>query len=210
MPPRQCITIRLTPALDALLSASVGQGSSVSDIVREALEAYLGSRQTTRQTARQTQSTSAATSASATSDTMADEMADIWTAMMSDVSDIRQRLGQLEQRVEELSDSVRQSRTLSDTPETLDVPAPQASDTMSDRPQTPEKSPPSPPPPVLSDVSDIPPFDTRKFVLGPLCKKHHDYYGTGQTLRWVKSHGCPQCDVERTRDKRKALREGPP
>ena len=106
MPPNPRITIRLTPEREALLSASVGQGSSVSDIVREALEAYLGSRQTARQTVRQTQATSAAASASATSDIMADDMSDIWAAMMSDVSDIRQRLGHLEQRVEELSHSI--------------------------------------------------------------------------------------------------------
>jgi Arc/MetJ-type ribon-helix-helix transcriptional regulator len=42
MPSSPRITIRLTPALEALVSARVRQGSSVSDIVRKALEAYLG------------------------------------------------------------------------------------------------------------------------------------------------------------------------
>ena len=128
MPPSPRITIRLTPALEALLSDDVRQGHSVSDIVREALEAYLQARPTARPT---------------------------------------------------------------------DC-------------QTPEEPLPASESVPLSDMSDIPPFDTMKFVLGPLCKKKHQYYGTGQTLRRVKSHGCPQCDVERTRAKRKAKRAGGP
>jgi Arc/MetJ-type ribon-helix-helix transcriptional regulator len=50
MLPGPRITVRLTPALDALVSDRFRQGSNVSDIVREALEAYLGVRQTPRQT----------------------------------------------------------------------------------------------------------------------------------------------------------------
>jgi hypothetical protein len=52
----------------------------------------------------------------------------------------------------------------------------------------------------------VPPFDTSKFVLGKLCPRHHEYHGTGQTLRRVFRHVCPACDVERTREARKAKR----
>jgi Arc/MetJ-type ribon-helix-helix transcriptional regulator len=198
MPPGPRITVRLTPALDALVSDHVRQGTSVSDLVREALEAYLGVRQTPTR------------AASASAPTVADAVADA-------VSDMRERLAYLEQRVQDLSDSVRQSGTLSDTQETIDMPASPVSDTMSDTCQTLAErvSPTESPmlsdthealPATLSDI-DVPPFDTSKFLLGPLCKKKHDYYGTGHTLRRVKSHGCPQCDVERTREQRKAKRD---
>ncbi len=97
------------------MSDRVRQGSSVSDIVREALDAYLGMRQTERQTARPTQGASASASAAATSDTL--------SAMMSDTSDIRERLAHLEQQVEALSACVRQCRMLSDTGGDTSTPA---------------------------------------------------------------------------------------
>src|SRR5262245_21713402 len=209
MSPSQRITIRLTPEIEALVSDRVRQGARVSDIVREALEAYLG--------ARPTQETSASACATSTATTGTDDVSDIWSAMMSDTSDIRQRLGHLEQRVEALSASVRHSRMLSDTPETLDVTAPRTSDTSSDRRQTPRKRVSSPATarlsdtraPSAADLSDtgIPPFDTSKFVLGKLCSRQHDYHGTGKTLRRLFRHVCPACDVERTREARKAKRE---
>ena len=59
--------------------------------------------------------------------------------------------------------------------------------------------------PLLLDA--VPPFDTRKFVLGKLCPRGHEYYGTGQTLRRLFRHVCPACDVERTREARKAKRK---
>jgi hypothetical protein len=188
MPPGPRITVRLTPALDALVSDHVRQGTSVSDLVREALEAYLGVRQTPRQTPTGAVSTSAPP--------VADAVADA-------VSDMRERLAYLEQRVQDLADSVRQSSTLSATTsdecrtlaeQVSSTERPMLSDTHEALPAT------------LSDI-DVPPFDTSKFLLGPLCKKKHDYYGTGHTLRRVKSHGCPQCDVERTRAQRKAKRD---
>src|SRR2546425_74057 len=138
MPSSHRITIRLTPALEALMSDRVRQGSSVSDIVREALEAYLGVRPTARLTERPTQSTSASTSTSAVSGTMSASMSDVLSAMLSDivsnamsdvsasvsdVADIRERLAQLEQRVEALSASVRQSSMLSDMPGDTGTPA---------------------------------------------------------------------------------------
>jgi Arc/MetJ-type ribon-helix-helix transcriptional regulator len=214
MPPSPRITIRLTPALEALVSDRVRQGTSVSDLVREALEAYLG----VRQTPRPTHTTSASASATTASDILADNMSDTMFAVMSDVSDIRERLTQLEQRVEELSASVRHNATMSDTQETLDIPAPQASDILSDTCRTQEERVSSPEPATLSDTressfavlpyTDIPPFDTSKFVLGKLCPRRHEYYGTGKTLRRLFRHVCPACDVERTREARKAKREG--
>ncbi len=135
MPSSHRITIRLTPALEALMSDRVRQGSSVSDIVREALEAYLGVRPTARLTERPTQSTSASASTSVVSGTMSVSMSDVLSAMLSDivsdamsasvsdVADIRERLAQLEQRVEALSASVRQSSMLSDMPGDTGTPA---------------------------------------------------------------------------------------
>jgi Arc/MetJ-type ribon-helix-helix transcriptional regulator len=214
MPPSPRITIRLTPALEALVSDRVRQGTSVSDLVREALEAYLG----VRQTPRPTHTTSASASATAASDTLADNMSDIMSAAISDVSDIRERLVQLEQRVEELSVSVRQSSRLSGTQETLDTLTPRASDKMSDTSRTQVEKVSSIGTAFLSDTressstdlsdTDVPPFDTSKFVLGKLCPRGHEYHGTGKTLRRLFRHVCPACDVERTRAARKAKREG--
>lgn len=36
-------------------------------------------------------------------------------------------------------------------------------------------------------------FDTSKFYLGVLCKKGHDWEGTGQSLRYQSSRGCSIC-----------------
>jgi hypothetical protein len=75
------------------------------------------------------------------------------------------------------------------------------------QPQQPQQPPRTP---LAPADTAIPPFDTSKFVLGKLCPRGHDYYGTGQTLRRVFRHVCPACDVERTREQRKARREGAP
>jgi hypothetical protein len=136
---------------------------------------------------------------------------------MSDVSDIRERLAQLEQRVEELSASVRQNAILSDIQGTLDMSALQVSENVSDSRLTQKKRISSIEPTTLFDTressfavlsdTDVPPFDTSRFVLGKLCPRGHEYYGTGKTLRRLFRHVCPACDVERTRAARKAKRE---
>jgi Arc/MetJ-type ribon-helix-helix transcriptional regulator len=213
MPPSPRITIRLTPALEALVFDRVRQGTSVSDLVREALEAYLG----VRQTPGPTHTTTACASATAASAAVTDNMSDTMSAAMSDVSDIRERLARLEQRVEELSASVRQSSMLSDTSEAIDILVQRSSDSMSDNSQTQEERVLSPETAILSDTResssadlsdmDVPPFDTGKFVLGKLCPRRHEYYGTGKTLRRLFRHVCPACDVERTRKQRKAKRD---
>lgn len=122
MPPSSRITIRLTQALEALVSDRVRQGSHVSDIVREALAVYLGACLTTRPTPH----ASVLTSASPVSDSVAALVSDIvsasvsdalsdvsarLSASVSDVSDMRARLGQLAARLEELSASVCQRPT---------------------------------------------------------------------------------------------------
>lgn len=77
MPAGSRLTVRLSPALEDALSDRVSQGARVSDIVREALEAYLGVCPTPRPTSRQTPDVA---------------LADI----LSDMADIRARLAQLE------------------------------------------------------------------------------------------------------------------
>ena len=52
------------------------------------------------------------------------------------------------------------------------------------------------------------PFDTTRYRLGKLCPRHHDYHGTGQSLRMNnKSGGCRACDVEQKRARRQARRQ---
>ena len=75
-----------------------GQGRRVSDVIREALGAYLGMRPTARPTA------------PALSDTVSD-MAVTLAALTSDVADMRERLVRLEEKVEARSPGVRQRRT---------------------------------------------------------------------------------------------------
>jgi hypothetical protein len=70
------------------------------------------------------------------------------------------------------------------------------------------RQPEQPRPPALPGLDAVPPFDPSKFVLGKLCPRGHEYYGTGQTLRRLFRHVCPACDVERTREARKTKREG--
>jgi len=37
------------------------------------------------------------------------------------------------------------------------------------------------------------PFDESKYYLGTLCKRGHDYEGTGKSLRWIRKHECLKC-----------------
>ncbi len=133
MPGHPRITIRLTPALEALVSARVRQGSHVSDIVREALEAYLGTGPTACLTPSVAASACAVTvsafqmdqASAKVSDILADMSAKL-SASMSDTSDMRQRLEQLEQRVEDLSARGRPRLTPRLTPRP--TPPPQRTD----------------------------------------------------------------------------------
>jgi 5-methylcytosine-specific restriction endonuclease McrA len=40
-------------------------------------------------------------------------------------------------------------------------------------------------------------FDDSKYKLGSLCRRNHDWMGTGQTLRLISGRHCPQCDKEK-------------
>src|SRR5262249_37785388 len=74
------------------------------------------------------------------------------------------------------------------------------SDRKADRPEG------TPVPAILSD-SHVPAFDTTKYVLGKLCPRGHDYYGTGHALRHLRRHVCLTCDAEQARARRKAQRK---
>jgi len=88
----------------------------------------------------------------------------------------------------------RQRRHSAATPQGTPQETPQKSDTAQEAPR--------------GTPLETPPFDASKFILGKLCPRGHDYYGTGKTLRRVFRHVCPACDVERTRALRQARREG--
>ena len=81
------ISVRLTSEIQALLSDHVRHGRRVSDIIRTALEGYLGVRPTEGPTERPT--------ALQLSDAVSD-MSDKLTRLASDVSDIRIRIERLE------------------------------------------------------------------------------------------------------------------
>jgi hypothetical protein len=51
-----------------------------------------------------------------------------------------------------------------------------------------------------AEQTGIPPYDETRFALGPLCERRHDYYGTGQTLRYqAGKHECVECKNARSR-----------
>jgi Helix-turn-helix domain len=70
------------------------------------------------------------------------------------------------------------------------------------------QTPPAGAAPAVHD--QVPAFDTRKFSLGQLCPRGHDYAGTGQTLRRLPRHVCPACDAEQARERREAKRHARP
>jgi len=62
--------------------------------------------------------------------------------------------------------------------------------------------------------TEIPPYDTSKYVLGELCVHGHDYHGTGQSLRQREGkHECVECKNARNRaykKRQKAKRQPQP
>jgi hypothetical protein len=60
---------------------------------------------------------------------------------------------------------------------------------------------------IRQTQTESPPFDTSKYVLGPLCPRRHEYQNAGQTLRRLRSHSCPACDVEQQRERRHAKQQ---
>ena len=92
MPPSPRYTVRLPPALHTLVSDAVRQGQQVSDIIREALEAYFGVRQPPRPTTQSELSDTAVSSSDTPSDTLTDILADTLTRLAA----LEQRFATLE------------------------------------------------------------------------------------------------------------------
>jgi hypothetical protein len=65
----------------------------------------------------------------------------------------------------------------------------------------------STPVPAMMSDTNVPAFDTTKYVLGKLCPRGHDYHGTGQSLRHRRRHVCLACDAEQARARRNAQRK---
>ena len=47
--------------------------------------------------------------------------------------------------------------------------------------------------PVMPVIPPAHAYDPVAFELGPLCKRGHDYQGTGKSLRYRAKHECVQC-----------------
>ena len=56
--------------------------------------------------------------------------------------------------------------------------------------------------------TEIPPYDTSKYVLGEICVNSHDYHGIGQSLRQLGGkHECVECKNARNRAYKKRQRK---
>jgi hypothetical protein len=208
-PPPPRYTFRLPWALDTLLAARVGPGETVSDVVRRALEAYLGVCPTREAPVSDT--------GRVASDTSAD-LSDVYTrlaALERDAPAVDDMLVALEARLAEVEQALAAvappatengAATLAATLAALtarlaqvehDVQALAWGFAPSDAagPTLPAPTPPA--------------FDPAKYRLGRLCDQGHDYQDTGQTLRRVPSGVCPQCDTAAQRTRRAARRNGP-
>jgi hypothetical protein len=75
---------------------------------------------------------------------------------------------------------------------------------MSDMKEAPTESPLVPA--ILSDTN-MPAFDTTKYVLGKLCPRSHDYHHTGQSLLRRANLGCLACDRDKARERRQAKQQ---
>jgi hypothetical protein len=95
-----------------------------------------------------------------------------------------------------VSDAKRDDRT-PDVPESLP-------DMMLDMKAATTES--TPVPAMVSDTN-VPAFDTTKYVLGKLCPRGHDYPGTGRSLRRLPRAVCLQCDAEWARERRQTKRQ---
>ena len=110
MSDRTKISFRLSPALQAALATRVRQrGGLVSDVIREALEAYLGIRPTARPTEKEDLSDELSDRIQM-SDTMSDVSAQI-SGLVSDIAGLQERLEELEAFLETRPPRVRQRPT---------------------------------------------------------------------------------------------------
>ena len=64
----------------------------------------------------------------------------------------------------------------------------------------------SPPLPAMMSDTNVPAFDTSKYILGKLCPRRHSYHGTGQSLLRRANLGCLACDREKAQERRQAKR----
>lgn len=53
-------------------------------------------------------------------------------------------------------------------------------------------------------MASIPPFDSSQHYLGKLCKRSHDWHGTGHSLRKTRNRTCLEC--ERVLDRERSAR----
>src|SRR5262249_15743138 len=49
--------------------------------------------------------------------------------------------------------------------------------------------------------TETPPYDIMKFHLGSLCKRQHDYLGSGKSLRRIVTNTCLECERETGRER---------
>src|SRR5262245_37272564 len=91
------ITIRLPEPLVAHLSDRIGQGATMSDIVRQALEAYFFGDTPREHPGRPTGHAGVSDAITTLSDSVSDIQRSL-SDVVSDVADMRHRLAQLEQR----------------------------------------------------------------------------------------------------------------
>lgn len=90
----------------------------------------------------------------------------------------------------------------------LDAPHPPVAAPVPTPARRPPRRAPQPAAPAGAALeASVPTFDPRKYVLGKLCRRTHDYQGTGQSLLRLPSHVCLECDRERARERRQAKRE---
>ena len=111
MAERPKLSFRLTPEIQAALAVRVGQGQTASDVIREALEQYLGMRPTFSPTESPT--------APQVSDLMSDALSDLSArvaALTTALLDIEARIERLEVREMPPQQAVRQQRTARPTP----------------------------------------------------------------------------------------------
>jgi hypothetical protein len=57
---------------------------------------------------------------------------------------------------------------------------------------------------MLTGVS----YDASRYKLGKLCRRGHDYEGTGQSLLYRRNSVCVSCDREKVAERRAARRRG--
>jgi hypothetical protein len=234
--PSPRFTVRLPHALAARVQERLRTtGMSFTVLIREALEAYLADTMPTSGTLTPADR-AADTSADRTADSRADRVptgADTLHTLAAQMAMLTQRVEALEQAPTGRRQGADTSAD-NDDDTSADTAADRATDTSADtvltgtpmrspqeglgatQPRRRPGRPPSPgrPPERLGEgtpppAPEVPPFDTTRHVLGPLCPRGHDYHGTGQTLRRLPRHTCLECDAEQARARRRARRQPP-